>query len=230
MTQPPPAPRDPFNVPESPDPPVEQQPTLSQPAAAPDASSPTVEASGHLQPTQLKVPFELQDDEKVIKVARRHWAFLTVHLVKDLLFALLPIIALAIIIQLASGFDGTVGRIAIAAMVVWAAFWLIRGYFDWYRYQNDQWVLTNQRIVDSQRNNWFHHRLSSADLVNVEDMSIQKAGIFPTVFNYGDLLAQTAGAREKFVLSGIPEPASVLALVDRYRDAAKRELIRGNIL
>ena len=71
---------------------------------------------------------------------------------------------------------------------------------------------------------------SSADLVTVEDMSINKSGIFPTMFNYGDLLAQTAGSREKFVLSGIPEPTSVLALVDRYRDAAKRELIRGNIV
>ncbi len=230
MTQPPQPPRDPFQAPESAAPPEEPTESTtpagdSMPAAAAETRVVAAEP-----PALPKVPFDLQDGEDVIKVARRHWAFLTVHLVKDLLIGLLPIIALIVIMQLTSGFDGTPGRIAIGAMVVWAGFWLIRAYFDWYKYQNDQWVLTNQRIVDSQRNNWFHHRLSSADLVNVEDMSIQKAGIFPTMFNYGDLLAQTAGSREKFVLSGIPNPTGVLALVDRHRDAAKRELIRGNFV
>jgi hypothetical protein len=194
---------------------------MTQPAPEPSLSTPA-------QPP--KVPFDLQDGELVVKVARRHWAFLTVNLGKVILIGLVPIVALAIVMGMTVGFDGTAGRIAIGAMVLWFGFWAFRAYFTWYKYQNDQWVLTNQRIVDSQRNNWFHHRLASADLVNVEDMSINKSGIFPTMFNYGDLLAQTAGSREKFVLSGIPEPTSVLALVDRYRDAAKRELIRGNIV
>lgn len=211
MTQPPPS--DPLNAPES--------APLSHPAR--------IEAEPATQ-RPPKVPFDLQDGEDVVKVARRHWAFLTVNLGKDILIGLVPIIALIVLIQLTSGFDGTPGRIAMVAMGLWFLFWAVRAYFTWYRYQNDQWVLTNQRIVDSQRNHWFHHRMSSADLVNVEDMSIQKSGLFSTMFNYGDLLAQTAGSREKFILSGIPEPATVLALVDRYRDAAKRELIRGNII
>ena len=115
-------------------------------------------------------------------------------------------------------------------MALWLVFWAIKAYFTWYKYQNDIWVVTNQRIVDSLKRNWFHHRMSSADLVNVEDMSVDRGGVFATMFNFGNLICQTAGSRSNFVLSGIPEPAEVLALVDRSRDAARRDLVRGNIV
>jgi hypothetical protein len=181
-----------------------------------------------LNPT--KTPFALQDGEYVIMLARRHWAFLAVNLGKDILAGLVPVIAIAVLVQMTSGFDGVFGRIVIGLMVLWLGFWAVRGYFTWYKYQNDLWVVTNQRIVDSMKKHWFSHRMSSADLVNVEDMSVNREGIFPTLFNYGDLLCQTAGAQEKFILSGIPEPTEVLGVVDRQRDAAKRELMRGNAL
>ncbi len=224
MTQPPQSPRDPFNGPESTGPPVEHATGReSEPAAAP---SPTA-----VQPPAEteKLPFELQDGEQVIKVARRHWAFLTVHLARDALFGLGPIVVAALIINWTSGFDGTFGAWAIVAMVAWAVFWAIKAYFTWYQYQHDQWIITNQRLVDSRRANWFNHNMSSADLVNVQDMSIKREGIFPTIFRYGDLECQTAGTADNFVLSGIPEPADILAIVDRHRDAARRELASGNL-
>ena len=176
------------------------------------------------------MPFDLQEGEQLIKVARRHVAFLLVNLGRDILFGLVPIIAAILIINWTVGFDDAVGQWAIVAIVLWGLFWAGKAYFTWYQYQHDQWVITNQRIVDSRKANWFNHQMSSADLVNVQDMSIRREGIFPTIFRYGDLNCQTAGSAEKFVLSGIPDPNGILALVDRYRDAAKRDLVRGNVV
>lgn len=199
-------------------------------AAAPDDVVRPRSASTAEPPAEQKLPFALQDGETVINRARRHWVYLAVNLGKDILAGLLPVIAVGLLVYFTAGFDGTLGRVVIGLIVAWLAFWVIRGYFTWYKYQNDLWVVTNQRIVDSLKKHWFHHRMASADLVNVEDMSVDREGLFATMFNYGDLNCQTAGAQEKFVLSGIPKPTEVLAVVDRYRDAARRELTRANFV
>jgi hypothetical protein len=102
----------------------------------------------------------------------------------------------------------------------------VRIFLNWYRYRHDLWVITNQRIVDSLKNHPFHHRLSTADLVNVQDMTVQRSGILQTTLNYGDILCQTAGGAGtgEFRLSGIPDPQQVQLLVDKERD---RERTRG---
>jgi hypothetical protein len=100
----------------------------------------------------------------------------------------------------------------------------VRGYFTWYRYHNDLWAVTNQRIVDSIRRHWFHHRMSSADLVDVEDINVVREGILPTMFNFGDVRCQTAGEVPNFILAGVPRPSEILATIDAARDAARRSL------
>jgi hypothetical protein len=175
-------------------------------------------------PGQPKLPFTLQAGETVLMLARRHWAFLTWKLARDAVLALVPIIALLVLASFTFGLDGRVGQVIWLLCAVWFLVFAVRGYFTWYRYQNDVWVITDQRIVDSSKKHWFHHGMASADLDDVEDMRIQKDGLFPTAFNYGNVQLQTAGPVPNFVLSGIPKPADVMALIDRQRDAAKRRL------
>jgi hypothetical protein len=171
-----------------------------------------------------KLPFDRQANENVLLFARRHPVFLAWQLTKLGIAGLVPFIAVIVIVGVAGGFGETWGTILELIAAAWLIFWAIKAYFAWYRYQNDIWVVTNQRVIDSVKKHWFHHQMASADLVDVEDISTRKEGVFPTMFNFGDLLLQTAGEQSKFVLSGIPEPSKVLALVDQTRDAAKREL------
>lgn len=173
----------------------------------------------------LKLPFELQQGETVTLRCRRHWVYFYSKMAATVVAGILPIVALLLIVRaIDDGLGGTAGKIALLISAVWALYWLIRGYFTWYRYQNDLWVVTNQRIVDSVKRHWFHHRMASADLVNVEDMAVHRDGILPTMFNFGDLRCQTAGQQANFILAGIPNPTKVLGVVDAARDAARREL------
>lgn len=174
-------------------------------------------------PGTQNLPFELQPGETVLNVARRHPVFLWLRLAGAALAGLVPFAVILVVVGATTGFGSTGGRILVAAAVLWLAYWLVRLYFVWYRYNNDLWIITNQRIVDSAKNHWFHHRMASADLINVEDLAIDRHGIFATVFNYGNVVCQTSGTRSNFVLSGIPNPAALLALVDASRDAARRE-------
>ena len=136
-----------------------------------------------------------------------------------------PLIVLFIFVN---PFDdpGAIEWIALAGALLWAAFWGIRAYFVLYRYQNDMWLVTDQRLIDSQRKHWFHHELASADLVDVQDTSVSRSGVLRTALNYGDLLCQTAGQQMNFVLNGIPRPVDVLTTLDHARDQARRDARR----
>lgn len=174
----------------------------------------------------MKLPFELQNDESVILFCRRHWLYFTLKLVGVALLWLLPTIAVLWLTNLTAGLGGTVGKVVWAAAALWTLYCLVWAYFTWYRYQNDIWVVTNQRIVDSTKYHWFKRRLASADLIDVQDMNVVREGIFPTIFNFGDVRCQTAAELPNFVVAGVPNPDKVLATVDAARDASRRALMR----
>lgn len=171
-----------------------------------------------------KLPFDLQANEDIRLLARKHWAYFAWQMTKYAFAALVPPAALLIVFAITAGLDGTTGLVVWLIAAAWLVFWAGKAYFAWYSYMHDIWVVTNQRVIDSNKKNWFHHRMASTDLVSVEDMAIDKGGIIPTIFNFGHLQLQTAGERENFILSGIPNPTKVLSLIDSLRDQARREL------
>ncbi len=172
----------------------------------------------------LRLPFELQSDESVLLFARRHWIYFYSQLALIILAGIVATIGVVLIVLSTFGFDGVFGKAVGVALILWAGYWGVRAYFHWYRYQNDIWAVTNQRLVDSIKRNWFHHQMASADLVDVEDIRVVRQGILNTMLNYGDVQCQTAGEVPNFVLDGIPDPARTLAVVDAARDAARRSL------
>jgi hypothetical protein len=171
----------------------------------------------------MKLPFALQAGEIVILHRRRHWMHLYPRLALQALFGLLPVAILTTFAWLGPGLGSTAGSVILLLDVLWAGYWAVRVYFTWYRYNNDIWVITNQRIIDSLRRHWFHHRMASADLIDVEDIAVRREGPLQTMFNFGDLRCQTAGNEPNFVLAAIPDPAGTLAAVDAARDAARQQ-------
>jgi hypothetical protein len=43
-----------------------------------------------------------------------------------------------------------------------------------------------------------------------------------SIFNFGDVLCQTASAQGAFTFRGVAEPAELMELLDRLRDEARR--------
>jgi hypothetical protein len=169
----------------------------------------------------VDLPFIPQAGEAVLLTRRRHPLYVYPKLAGIVLVGLVPAVVLVII---------STAWWALLLAALWAMFWAFRLYLTWYRYQNDMWIVTTQRVVDSSRKHWFHHRMASTDLVDVEDIAIQREGLLPTLFNFGNVQLQTAGVQANFVLSGIPKPADVLGTIDGARDQARRDLAaRGSV-
>ena len=100
-------------------------------------------------------PVQLQPDEDVIMTIKRH----PIHLWGKLALIII-IVALILALWLSfgmsqTGFVGTFMNIlAIGSVVVG----VIMGYVYWYRYNNDLWLITSQRLVDSTKSTPFAQR------------------------------------------------------------------------
>lgn len=183
-------------------------------------------AAARAVPAPPSLPFELQGGEHIIRLCRRHWLYFYPLLVGEALIGAVLPLAVVIAVAATAGLGDAAGKLVLGAAVIWFGYWAVRAYLSWYRYRNDLWVITNQRVVDSIKRHWFHHRMASADVVDIEDMSVVREGILQTAFNFGDVRCQTAGEVPNFVLAGIPRPAEVLGVVDAARDAGRREMLR----
>lgn len=170
----------------------------------------------------VKLPFPMQESERVVLFCRRHWIHLWPKTILYAAVAIVPPLIISILITKYWEYEGLQARIFWVVAALWLLYWAVPALLNWYRYNNDIWVITNQRIVDSVKTNPFSHRLSTADLVNVQDMTVVRRGILQTALNYGDIVCETASDGGDFVLSGIPRPQDVQLLVDRERDRERK--------
>jgi hypothetical protein len=165
-----------------------------------------------------RVPFPLQASERVLMLCRRHWTFLWPRTLIYVLAAVLPPALIAWAMAATDTYDGIAARIFWALSALWILYWGARALLNWYQYHHDIWVITNQRLVDSIKRTPFNHRIATADLVNVQDIMVERNGILPTMFNYGDIVCQTAAEGQDFRLSGVPRPHETQLLIDKERD------------
>ena len=156
-------------------------------------------------------------------ICRRHWIYFWPRLVLLFIVGLAPPIVLGILLSESGGYHGVGEKIFWLAAALYMLYWAARAFLAWYRYRHDIWVITNQRIVDSFKRHPFSLRIATSDLVNIQDMSVERNGVLATLLNFGDIVCQTAAEQQDFRLVGIPEPREVQALVDKERD---RERLR----
>lgn len=163
----------------------------------------------------MTTPVKLQNDEKIIKTLRRHPVYMILQIVGIIIVAILVVWLLN---WLRSDTGATFFTV-LAALTI--AIGLLAAFFVYYQYKNDLWLITDQRLVDSTKKNPFNHEVASADLLNLQDISVSKKGFFPTIFNFGEVRCQTASATQVFTLRGVPDPNNVLEVIDQTRDNAR---------
>jgi len=194
------------------------QPVTSTPPAAAQPPEPTRTTS--IPTPNLPVP--IQPGERVLLLRRKHWMYLWPTVALTAAIAIIPTFAFLWLLDAI----GVEGKVATLIVIVYLLFFVIRLALIWYRYHHDYWVVTNQRVIDVKRNNPLNMQISTADLVNIQDMTIDRNGLLKTMLDYGDVICQTAGTDADFKIVGVKDPRAVQALVDRERDR-ERLRVRG---
>jgi hypothetical protein len=169
----------------------------------------------------VKLPFELLPNEQVVLITRRHWRFFVPRFVAYALVGLLPPIALLWALSASGHLKGLTLTVALVAGGAWLLLWIGRIGLLKYRYDNDIWAVTDQRVVDVDKPTPVRFHMSAAALVELEDITTSRNGILQTMLDYGNLECQTAGEREHFSFRGVPNPRAIAADVERESLAAK---------
>jgi len=82
-------------------------------------------------------------------------------------------------------------------------------------YNGNQLIVSDKNVTQVLQIGLFDRKISELSMENVEDVTAQQRGIFPTLFNYGTLTIETAGEQNNFIFVYCPNPnAYAKAILD----------------
>ncbi|MFH1430460.1 MAG: PH domain-containing protein [Candidatus Uhrbacteria bacterium] len=178
----------------------------------------------HIKKLISRKPYET----KIFQL-RRHWLILFKRIISWAFLAAIPYGVYRFLdVNFPEILTHHIGQPALMMGVVMyeLAMWLL--FFTMFiDYELDLWVVTNDRLISMEQHGLFARTVSELDLWRIQDASSDVRGVFQTLFEYGNVHVQTAGATERFVLEQVPEPFEVrkiiLEMAELDREFHKRD-------
>jgi hypothetical protein len=151
---------------------------------------------------------ELDRDEKVVVIIRKHWLIFFLHTLLFAGVALLPLVAYSftppqIIETIQVLVPGSVALFIYLLMVLFL--WLLV-FIDFTTYHLDVWIVTNRRIIDINQKTLFARDTITLMLEKIQDATVEVRGLMATLFNYGTLIIHTAGENPDIVIRYAANP------------------------
>lgn len=174
---------------------------------------------------------DLEPEEDVLTVVRKHWFVLASQLAGISVVALLPMVLLTIVLQVPKA--AGVGTFSIEgytplvtfALATWLLFCTFSAFVIWTHYYLDLWVITDRRIIAVEQIHFFNRTVAIFRLERLQDIEFSIKGLLQTFFNFGTISAQTAGHMEaNFTSVGMPNPDQLQATIQKALDARLAEL------
>lgn len=157
---------------------------------------------------------KIKSYEKVIYILRRHAITFFPYLAIFIAILLIPV---AVFWFFTSAFTGamqnpnTLTLLVLAASAYYLSTFLFF-YSFFVEFYLDSWIITNDRLVDVHQISLFARTVAEVDLYQIQDVTSEVHGFFPTIFNYGNIYLQTAGPIPKFIIHNVHRP-------DKLREA-----------
>lgn len=82
------------------------------------------------------------------------------------------------------------------------------------------YIVTDKRIIDIDFFNLIHKQVSYTELDKIQDITYSTGGVIGTLFNWGDVLIQTAGASPNFDFLKVPQPALVVEKIKELQNGS----------
>ncbi len=97
---------------------------------------------------------------------------------------------------------------------------VFEGFLYWYFNVH---IITNHKVIDFDFESVLYKSVDLAPLAKIEETDSSVAGIIGTIFNFGKVTVQTAGATIAIQMVNVPEPSHVADLIlDLSRRAGKK--------
>lgn len=161
------------------------------------------------------IHFETQSPgESIILLLRRHWitnitwiaiSFLLISL-PTILF---PAVAMSGIIPV--NFSGNYFSLLILVWYLLTYSYILVNFLLWYFTVS---IVTNERIVDIDFYNILYKKFAETRITRIEDVTNRTGGFIRAIFDYGDVIVQTAAKEAMFEFGSVPHPENVVRVIN----------------
>ena len=202
--------------------PVATDPALS---ASEELKQKTYELMGHakhswssflVNPKVFKFS-EQDDDEQILLVLRPHW-FTNVRWIIITIIMLFAPIAVKFVPLLAF----FPPNYQLLFFIVWYTITFIYAFESFLSWYFDVFIVTNERVIDIEFNNLLNKKFSEAGIEMIQDTTYTVTGIAQTMFNFGDVLIQTAAEINQITFEKVPNPGKVIQVLQHLREEANK--------
>lgn len=173
------------------------------------------------------VPGREDENEPILIFLHRHVISFLIPAGIFIVLTLLPLFFKIIIAQDTFAISISLDARLLITVFVSMYYLMLVGYLfgEWISYYYDILIVTKSTVIDIKQNNLFNREITHLHLRQVEDISSEVKGFFPTFFNYGDIIVQSAGAQEHTVIQALPNPQKVAAMIlQLHKDFIEYEL------
>jgi hypothetical protein len=176
-------------------------------------------------PKPPNITFSTQaEDEHIVLLLRKHPITQIGWVLTAILLALMPILFYGV-----GALSFFPWNYQLAALILWYLLltgFTIEAFLKWYFHV---FIITDERVIDVDFLSLVYKHVSAAKVDNIEDVTSVTSGFFQSLFNYGNVYIQTAGAKREFQFESVPFPAKVTRLLNELILEEEQEKIEGRV-
>ncbi|MFA6098564.1 MAG: PH domain-containing protein [Patescibacteria group bacterium] len=143
----------------------------------------------------------LKENEEPVAVIRKFWLVFLGRILLSMIFIIAPFFFLYPLLKWSNW-----GLLVFAAISVFGIMIALRTFIV---YSFNVFIITNQRIIDIDQRGFFDRTVSETTYNKIQDVSFRIKGVMQTLYHYGSIIVQTAGAQANIELSGIKDPERI---------------------
>ena len=179
-------------------------------------------------------PNRIKDNEDIIFIVREDLVFV---LLRFLVFFFIFIVILIAKSLLAGWLNDFAANLADSAFYVANIILLTSLTYHFHNYYLSLQIVTTERIIDIDQLGLFLREVNELPMDNIEDVTYKQNGFWGTVFNFGNVIVQTASTSSTsgntnedsingFVFNNVPFPSEISHNIGSLRQKNKEEQMK----
>ena len=163
-------------------------------------------------------------EEKVILILRKHPITNLGTLIIGVLMVLAPLL-----LNVFPIIDFLPGNFRFIAVVIWylvTMAFLFEKFLTWFFNVN---IVTDERLFDVDFVHLTYREMTDANIDQIQDVTVKMGSVIRTVFNYGDIVIQTAAEIPQIEFDAIPKPDKVAKILRELRVEEEVEKLEGRV-
>jgi len=176
-------------------------------------------------PKPRNLRFETQEKkEKIVLLLRRHPITNVPWILLVILLAFAPFFIKALV-----SLDFIPGNYQFILFLCWYLFTFAFAFEKFLTWFFNVSILTDERVIDIDFPTLLYRDITEAKIDRIQDVNIKTGGYVRSLFNFGDVLIQTAGAVPEICFEAVPDPQRVSQVINQLLYEEEQEKLEGRV-